>query len=83
MHDGVRPFSRPRRFILIRGVLRWRPRTYPQVWAVAASGYLACALIFPLFPWHGQRDNVWAALAIPSILNGLMGSYRLHRRRTS
>jgi hypothetical protein len=83
MRDGVRPLSRPRRFSLIRGALRWRPRTYLQVWAIVASSYLACALIFPLIPWHGQRVNLWAALAIPWILDGLMHSYKLHRRRTS
>jgi hypothetical protein len=46
MGEGGRGGSVSRSLGLMRRVARWKPRSYVQIWAMAASGYVACAVIF-------------------------------------
>jgi hypothetical protein len=63
---------------------QWKPRSYPQIWAIAAAGYLVCPVIVTVvsgWPRAGGAAFVTAALVW---IGGAAGqSYRLHRRRTA
>jgi hypothetical protein len=62
---------------------RWQPRSYPQIWAVAAAGYLACVAMFTAVlggPGSGDVGFIGPASGFAAAAAGQ--SYRLHRRRT-
>jgi hypothetical protein len=83
MGEGGRGASVSRSLGLMRRVARWKPRSYVQIWAMAASGYVACAVIFTAalgWPRSGGLAFVGAA---GGFIGGAAGqSVRLHRRRT-
>jgi hypothetical protein len=66
-----------------RRALRWQPRSYLQVWALAASGYLACTIGFLVFPdWPRDGRIAWVMAALTQLGIGISQSCYLHRRRT-
>jgi hypothetical protein len=83
MGEGVGDGSVARPMAVLRRAVRWQPRSYPQVWAIAAAGYLVCPVIVIVvtgWPRAGGAAFVTAALIWSGVGSGQ--SYRLHRRRT-
>jgi hypothetical protein len=83
MGEGGRSGHGSRALAVARHVGRWQPRSYVQIWAMAASGYLLCAVVFGAalgWPRSGGAEFVSAAVIWSGV--GAGQSYRLHRRRT-
>jgi hypothetical protein len=79
MDDGP---GRPGLVAVAGRVLRWHPRSYWQIWLIAAAGYPACAAACWLagaWPRHGAAAIV--ALAGAWLGFGTLPSYYLERRR--
>jgi hypothetical protein len=65
-------------------VVRWEAKSYTQIWAICAAGYLCCAIAFPLIDgWTRQGAFGFAGMAAPWIGTGTGLSIRLHGRRNA
>jgi|GEM_PF-3577764 hypothetical protein len=83
MHEGARGRGSSPALAAVRRVARWQPRSYLQIWAIAATGYLVCPVLFiAVLGWYrsGGAEFVSAAMIWSGV--GAGQSYRLHRRRT-
>lgn len=71
------------RLVAVAGrVLQGRPRSYWQIWLIAAAGYLACAAICWLAgTWTRHGAATIVALAGTWLGFGTLQSYDLERRR--
>jgi hypothetical protein len=68
---------------VIRRAVRWQPRSYLQIWAIAASGYAVCPILFiAVFGWPRAGGAEFVSAAMIWSGAGAGQSYRLHRRRT-
>ena len=79
MVDGP---GQPGLVALIGRARRWRPRSYRQIWLIAAAGYLACAgtcWLAGAWPRHGPDTIV--ALSGAWLGFGALQSWDLERRR--
>lgn len=84
MREGARGRGSSRALAAMRRLARWQPRSYLQIWAMAASGYVVCTVLFIAvlgWPRSGGAGFVTAALTWSGV--GAGQSYRLHRRRTA
>ena len=62
---------------------RWQPRSYPQIWAIAAAGYLVCPVIVTAVTgWPRAGDAAFVTAALTWCGVGAGQSCRLKRRRT-
>ena len=65
MRDAARTRSSSRPLAVVRRAMRWQPRSYLQIWALAAACYLVCPVIVTLvagWPRAGGVAFVTAAL---------------------
>lgn len=83
MRQGGRGRGRSRALTGARRVVRWQPRSYLPIWAIAIASYLACVVIFAALGWPHPRGLGFVSAAA-GFAGGAVGqSYRLHRRRTA
>jgi hypothetical protein len=65
-------------------VLRRKPRTYLEVWAVAAASAVLYAIVVPIIAGWPPKGGVAFFASVPVWLGfGISQSYFLHRRRTA
>ena len=84
MRQGGRGRGSSRALAAAHRVVRWQPRSYVQVWAMAASGYVVCAVVFAaIVGWHRAGGPAFVSAAVIWSGAGAGQSYRLHRRRTA
>jgi hypothetical protein len=82
MGEGERGRHGSRALAVMRGAARWQPRSYVQIWVIAAASYLAFVVVFTAFlgwPRAGGIGFVGAATGFACV--GAGQSYRLNRRR--
>jgi len=83
MRQGGRGRGSSRALAAARRVVRWQPRSYLPIWAIAIASYLACVVIFAALGWPHPRGLGFVSAAA-GFAGGAVGqSYRLHRRRTA
>jgi hypothetical protein len=81
MNDNGR--GRSRLLARIGHVRQWHPRSHGQAWLFAVSGYLACAITFPLIGGWANHPFSFIGLAAPWIGVGAGQSYEVERRRSA
>jgi hypothetical protein len=81
MREGARARGSSPALAAVRRVGRWQPRSYLQIWAIAAIGYLVCPVLFiAVLGWHRSGGAEFASAAMIWSGVGAGQSHRLHRR---